>query len=132
MDLTIDTSAIMAVVLNEASKPELVRMTRGRELASAPSLPWEVGNALSALLRRGSVDETQARRALASFRRIPLRLMDVSVEDALAMAAERRIYAYDAYVLVCARQYRTPLLSLDQRQIETAREIGIEVLEVES
>lgn len=130
MDLIVDTSAIMAVVLNEASKAALVRMTRGRELGSAPSLPWEVGNALSALLRRGTIDEAQARKALASFRRIPLRLLDVSLEDALAMSADRGIYAYDAYMLVCARQFRTPFLSLDQRQIGTAREIGIEVLEV--
>ncbi len=26
------------------------------------------------------------------------------------------IYAYGAYVLECARRYRTPLLSLDRRQ----------------
>ncbi len=130
MDLTVDTSALMAVVLNEATKHTLIRMTRGRELGSAPSVPWEVGNALSALVRRGTLDDAAARDALASFRRIPLRLADVSIDDALDLAAEQQIYAYDAYILVCARQYRTPLLSLDRRQIAAAREIGIEVLEV--
>lgn len=130
MDITVDTSAIMAVVLNEASKRALIRMTKGQQLGSAPTLPWEVGNALSALLRRRRLDTEQAHGALVSFRRIPVRLLEVSVEDAVALAGEQGIYAYDAYILECARRYRTPLLSLDNQQIAIARDMGIEVLEV--
>jgi predicted nucleic acid-binding protein len=46
------------------------------------------------------------------------------------LAVEHRIYAYDAYVLDCARRYRTPLLSLDRPQCEVARGLGIDVWEV--
>src|SRR5690606_1631484 len=61
LDITADTSAIMAVVLNEFSKPKLLQQTRGAEMVSAPTLPWEVGNSLSALFKRKRIDLDQAR-----------------------------------------------------------------------
>jgi len=40
------------------------------------------------------------------------------------------VYAYDAYVIECARLYQTPLISLDRRQRDIARGLGIEIIEV--
>jgi predicted nucleic acid-binding protein len=40
------------------------------------------------------------------------------------------IYAYDAYVLDCAKQYQTPLLSLDKKMIDIAKKLQIITLEV--
>lgn len=130
MEITADTSAIMAVVLNESSKPRLLEQTQGAELVSAPTLPWEVGNSLSALFKRKRIDLDQAKAALKSFREIPVRLGEINLEGAVEMAKGQNIYAYDAYILECARKYRTPLLSLDGPQRQIARELGIEVLEV--
>jgi predicted nucleic acid-binding protein len=130
MQITVDSSVIMAVILNEATKPRLLDLTRGAELQSAPSLPWEVGNGLSALFRRDRIDLDQAEGALRSFRQIPVRLSEVDLESAVGLAEEHGIYAYDAYVLECATRYRTPLLSLDRSQCAVARKMGIEVLEV--
>ena len=49
------------------------------------------------------------------------------------MLAERHdVYAYDSYVIECARRYQTSLLSLDRRQCEVARAEGITTLEVEA
>jgi predicted nucleic acid-binding protein len=97
---------------------------------SAPTLPWEIGNGLSALFKRKRLDLEQAKMALKSFHKIPLRLGDIDPEVAVELANEQDIYAYDAYVLECARKYRTPLLSLDGSQRRIARRLGIEVLEV--
>jgi predicted nucleic acid-binding protein len=130
MEITVDSSVIMAVILNEATKPLLLEVTSGAELQSAPSLPWEVGNGLSALFRRDRIDLDQARGALRSFRKIPVRLSQVDLEVAVGIAQEHGIYAYDAYVLECADRHRTPLLSLDRSQCAVARKMGIEVLEV--
>jgi predicted nucleic acid-binding protein len=130
LEITTDTSAIMAVVLNELSKPKLLEQTRGAEIVSAPTLPWEVGNSLSALFKRERIDLDQAKAALKSFREIPVRLAEIDLESAVELAKEKDIYAYDAYILECARKYRTPLLSLDGPQRQIARELGIEVLEV--
>lgn len=132
LNVSVDTSIIMAVILNEPTKPALLRATEGADLRSPPSLPWEVGNALTALFKRGRIDLEQARRALDSFEAIPVQLADVDMAEAVRLAHEHGVYAYDAYVLECARRYATPLLSLDGPQCEIARQLGIEVLEVES
>jgi predicted nucleic acid-binding protein len=118
------------VVLNEPTKPVLLEQTRDADLVSAPTLPWEVGSSLSALFKRARIDLVQAKAALQSYRAIPIRLADVDLEVAVQLAKEHDIYAYDAYVLECARRYRTPLLSLDGPQRRVAKRLGIEVLEV--
>lgn len=130
MNVTIDTSAVMAVTLGEPSRDEVIERTRNAELMSAPTLPWEVGNALSALFRRDRIGAAEARNALAALERIPLRLADIDLTRAVVLAHEHGIYAYDAYVLECARQYRTPLLSLDAAQRDVAHALGIDVIEV--
>jgi predicted nucleic acid-binding protein len=130
MDLTVDTSVIMAVILNEPSKAALVGATKGAELLAAPSLHWEVGNALSALFKRQRIELAQAKAALESYDRIPLRLADVDLEASVALADKHGVYAYDAYVLECALRYQTPLLSLDGPQCEVARREGIDLVEV--
>jgi predicted nucleic acid-binding protein len=132
LEVTVDTSIIVAVILNEASKPALLEATSGAELLAPPTLPWEVGNALSALFKRRRIDLEQATTALASFGRIALRLADVDVEASVRLAHEQSIYAYDAYVLECARRYRTPLLSLDGPLRTVARKIDVKVMEVDA
>jgi predicted nucleic acid-binding protein len=130
LDITADTSAIMAVLLNEPTKPRLLERTRNADLVSAPTLPWEVGNSLTALFKRGRIDLRQATAALRFYRAIPIRLVDIDVEAAVQLAKEQDIYAYDAYILECARRYWAPLLSLDGLQCRVAKNLGIEVLEV--
>ncbi len=132
MEISVDTSIVIAVILNEPTKPALLRATEGADLRSAASLSWEVGNALTALFKRGRIDLAQAQKALESFEGIPVHLVDVDLQEAVKLGHDHGVYAYDAYVLECARRYATPLLSLDRAQCEIARRLGIEVLEVES
>jgi len=130
VDLTVDTSGSMAGILNEPTKGRLLELTAAVDLQSAPTLPWEIGNALSALFKRGRIEMPQATSALRSFQRIPIRFAEVELADCVALAREQDIYAYDAYILECARRYRTPLLSLDGPQCRRAQGLGITVLEV--
>ena len=81
MDLTVDTSAVLAVVLNEPSRAQLLEVTRGAELRAPGSLPWEVGNACSALVRRGRLDAKQASLAIASYQQIPIQLVPIELEE---------------------------------------------------
>ncbi len=53
MDVVIDTSAVIAVILGEPERDALIDMTDGVQLMAPPSLHWEVGNALAAMFRRG-------------------------------------------------------------------------------
>ena len=105
-------------------------MTAGKRLLAAPSLPWEVGNALVALLRRRRLDAGDMTKAWRSFERVPVRYVDVDVPASLRTAAEHGIYAYDAYVIEAARAASAPLLTLDRRMAGAARGAGVTLVEV--
>lgn len=128
MACVIDTSAIIAVLLSEPERAMLVRVTRGTELVAPASVHWEVGNALSAVLKRRRFTLAQGQRALTAYAAIPIRLVDVDLALSLELASEHALYAYDAYLLTCALQHRAPLLTLDTGLIRTANTLGIDLV----
>lgn len=128
MACIIDTSAIIAVLLSEPERAVLVRVTRGIELVAPASVHWEVGNALSAGLKRRRFTLAEGQRALTAYAAIPMRLVDVDLALSLDLAAEHSLDAYDAYLLTCALQHRAPLLTLDAGLIRTANTLGINLV----
>ncbi|MCX6049118.1 MAG: type II toxin-antitoxin system VapC family toxin [Chloroflexi bacterium] len=130
MIMIVDTSVILAVVLNEPTKTALIQLTTGAELVAPASLHWEIGNALSALLKRKRLKLDEAHQALLEYNKIPIRFLDVALEDAVAIAAQFAIYAYDAYFVACARAQSATILTLDQGRKVAARTAGLTVLEV--
>jgi hypothetical protein len=54
-----------------------------------------------------------ALEAVGIYRQIPIRFVDVELEESLKIAGELGIYAYDAYLIRCALKYRAPLISLE-------------------
>lgn len=130
MDLVIDTSAILAVLLHEPERPALISITMGATLLAPGSVPWEVGNGLIAGFRRNRVSAGEVQDAWAAFARIPLRLLDVAVPKALDLAEQFGLYAYDGYILEVARTRKVPLLTLDRRLVKAARDLRIELTQV--
>lgn len=130
IELVVDTSAILAVLLNEPERGAIIAATKGALLLAAPTLPWEVGNALVALIRRRRLTSRAAQQAWQGFQQIPVRLVDVDVGEALEVAAVLGLYAYDAYVLEAARTQRVPLLSLDRQLLRAAAAKDIPSVEV--
>lgn len=131
MRLVIDTSALLAVLLNEPARPALIKATGGCDLVGAPTLPWEVGNALVAAFRRRRLVPSQVRQAWANYQAVPVRLSHIAAERALEIALETGLYAYDAYVLETARNERLPLLTLDRALERAAHRLGLSIREVE-
>ena len=132
MPCVIDTSAILAVLLSEPERAALIRATKGTELVAPASVPWEIGNALSAALKRRRLTLAQAQRAVTAYAAIAIRFVDVDLARSVDLAAEHRIYAYDAYLLTCALHHRAPLLTLDAALSRTATSIGIDLLALTS
>jgi len=130
MDLIIDTSVIIAVIANEPEKSALVAQTQGADLFAPLSVYWEIGNAFSAMLKRGRITIEQAKAAVEIYKQIPLNLMEVDLVQAVELASQLNIYAYDAYIIACAINHKCPLLSLDTGLVRAAKAIGIDVLEV--
>ena len=73
----------------------------------------------------------EIKQALDSDQQIPLRLLPVELTSALRLAAERNLYAYDAYVISCAKSQRCELLTLDTALARTAIEAGVKLLKLE-
>jgi predicted nucleic acid-binding protein len=128
--IVIDTSAVLAVILNEASKPLIIAATIDVNLTAPGSLHWEVGNALSSLFKRQRIDLKQALGALEAYQGIHIRLLDVNLEEAVQLANEMHVYAYGAYVLVCAEMLNLPILTLDKSKVQLARTRDITLVEV--
>lgn len=130
MDIVVDTSVIIAVIANEPEKETLVELTMGADLIAPHSVHWEVGNAFSAMLRCERITVEQAIQAIKLYRQIPMRLVEVELEEALKIADTLGIYAYDAYLIRSALKYKSPLLSLDRNLVRAAKEMKARVIEV--
>lgn len=129
MDIVVDTSVFLAIALNEARKRRIIELTAGA-LAIAPEiLPYEIGNALSAMVKRRKLSISAALEAEKLASRISVRLISVDVYTSLQIALENNIYAYDAYFLQCAQRSSRLLLTLDRRMKQVAERLGIEALE---
>jgi len=130
MQIIIDTSAIIAVLLNEASKPAIIQATQKTDLLAPSSIHWEIVNAFSAMFKRNRLNLDEALTSIAIYQQIPIRFVEIELDESLRIAEELSIYAYDAYLLRSAVKYNLPLLTLDQGLIEQAERLGIKVIEV--
>jgi predicted nucleic acid-binding protein len=130
MVLVVDTSVVLAVVLNEPTKAELVRLTTGAELIAPLSLHWEIGNALSAMIKRKRITEPEALQVLLEYQKIPIRFLDIPLDETIQVVGQHQIYAYDAYFIVCARQQSCALLTLDSGLQTAARAAHITLVGV--
>ena len=130
MEIVVDASVLIAVIVNETEKERLVAVTQESELIAPMSVHWEIGNTFSSLLNRGRITVEQALQAIDMYLGIPVRFVEVELANSLELAGALGLYAYDAYLLRCAEKYRLPLLTLDKRLIQAAKDKGISVLEV--
>ena len=130
MKIVADTSAFLAVALDEPERAAIVEATAECELVAPDVLPFEIGNALTAMMKKGSLRPEEVIPAWESLQRISVELHRVDVRSALSIAVERNLYAYDAYFLQCAIALQSPLLTLDRRLRDTARDVGIRLVEV--
>ncbi len=129
MELVADASTFLAVVLNENDRDWVVNKTVGQRIISPEVLPYEIGNALIAVKRKGRLSDREVLRALEISQRISVRLVSVNLYDAVKIAVRFNIYTYDAYYLRCCIENELPLISLDGRMCDVAINLGIKVVE---
>jgi predicted nucleic acid-binding protein len=132
MNLVVDTSALLTVVLNEPERAYMITASQNCELVAPPILPFEIGNALVAMARRKRLNSQEAFAAWAIFDKFPISLSVIEIRAALKMALRHGIYAYGAYVLQCAIERRAELLSLDESLNAVAETEGATLREVPS
>ncbi|MEK7274967.1 MAG: type II toxin-antitoxin system VapC family toxin [Candidatus Desantisbacteria bacterium] len=131
MNIVVDASVIIiAVIVDEPEKNVLVELTKGADLIAPHSVHWEIGNAFSAMLKRKRIVLNQGLRALEIYRNIPIKFLDVELEESLKIADRLGIYAYAAYLIRCALKYKSPLIALDQNLVSFAKQMNVKVMEV--
>lgn len=129
MEIVVDTNTFLSVALDEPERARIVELTTGHDLVAPEVLPFEIGNALTALMNRGVLQAKEVSMVWDAVQAIPVDLRAVDVKEALGIAVRFGMYAYDAYFLECALGLRLPLLTLDKGMKTVARELAIEVLE---
>jgi len=130
MDIVIDTSALLAVIIAEPEREKIIQLTAGHTLIGPGSIPWEIGNAFSAMLKQQRLGLNSAQEGLSIFQSIPLRLVKVDFSNAISIAHQVKMYAYDTYFLDCAVRCAAPFLTLDQALRRAAIKLGIKIMEI--
>ena len=130
MTLVVDASILLAVLTSEPERPKLIELTRDVDLIAPASVHWEIGNALSSMLKRGRITLVQAESILKNYEKIPIRFVEVSLHESIRISADRKIYAYDAFLIACARDQRCRLISLDKALLQASKDSGIQIVEV--
>ena len=130
MSLIVDTSVIISVLTNESHKTQIINLTKNDELIAPESLHFEIGNAFSAMLKRKRIGLSQVKKSLEYYYEIPIKLVDIDLEKSLEISYKYNIYAYDAYFIVCAMNYKSEIISIDSMMIEIAKKENIRIREI--
>jgi predicted nucleic acid-binding protein len=128
MDVLLDASAIMAVILNEPNRGKVIKLTENAALLSPEVISFEIGNALINLFKKRKITEEKLLETYQTYVSIPIRNIKVDIEKALKIACKFNIYAYDAYYLEAAYRLKLPLITFDELMKKTGLDMGINVL----
>jgi predicted nucleic acid-binding protein len=129
MNILIDASVIMAFVIDEPEKDVAINLTKDSALLAPEMTPYEIGNALARVYKRHILDEQGIIGAYNTYRKIPIKLVEVNIENALRIACKYTIYAYDAYYLETAKRLNIPLLTFDGNMKRIAQDMKLTILE---
>jgi predicted nucleic acid-binding protein len=130
MEIMVDASVLICVVLNEPEKKKIISLTEGVDLVSPEMIAFEIGNALSRMYKRHRLNEEQIIKSYELFESLPLRFVKVDMTKALKLSYKYNIYAYDAYYLETAYRLKIPLLTLDGPMKNNGKDMKIDILEV--
>ena len=130
LKIVADTSVVIAVITNEQTKTKLIGLTQGYQLYAPSSITWEVGNAISAMYKRKSINEKDGSNILSEYKKMPIALIDIDVLASIKIAHHYSMYAYDAYMVQCAKEQRASLITLDKKLAQIAKQENIKTIEV--
>ena len=131
MKIVADTNIFLAVTLCEPERDNIIKLTLGHDLIAPYILPFEIGNALSAMLKRDRLVANEIFFVWDAIQKIDVSLHNVDIYESLKIASQFNIYAYDAYFLECAISLNSPLITLDRRMNDVARKLGVRIIEVD-
>jgi predicted nucleic acid-binding protein len=130
VDIVIDISALIAVIVDAPERNKIIELTTGNTLIGPGSIPWEIGNAFSAMSKRQRLTLDEAQKGFLIFETIPLRYIKPDFVNSVTISKQTNMYAYDAYFIDCAIRQKAPLLTLDRKLITAAQSLNVKTVEV--
>ena len=127
-ELVIDASCILEYLLNQENKDSIVAKVANSKLIAPTCLPFEIGNAISKLIKRGLISIYEGVSVFHEYARIPIRFIEPEITSTILIAGENKTYAYDAYYVNIAEQMSLPLFTLDEQMQRIASSRGIKCL----
>jgi predicted nucleic acid-binding protein len=128
MEVILDASAIMAVIIKEPERELIIQLTKGTVIVSPNMVSYEIANGLTKMIKKKVIEKERMINAYNYFEKIPIKTIEVNVKKALEIAWEYKIYAYDACYLESASRLKLPLLTFDGTMTRIGKELGVTLL----
>jgi predicted nucleic acid-binding protein len=128
MEMILDASAIMAVIVKEPERELVIQLTKNALIVSPNMVSYEIANGLTKMVKKKLIEKERMINAYMYFKKIPVKTIESDIEKALEIAWEYKIYAYDACYLESAIRLKLPLLTFDGNMIRIGKELGIVIL----
>lgn len=124
----VDASALAALLFGEPRGPEVSRRLGHGHLVAPSLLRYELASVSVKKLRTHPEAQGELHEALGLFASLPIDLVEVAPEDAVAIALRAGITAYDASYVWVARLLDAELVTLDRHLERRAAAFGIPVV----
>jgi predicted nucleic acid-binding protein len=131
MEMIVDASAIMAVIIEEPGREIVIELTKNVTIASPNMVGYEIANGLTKMMKKKIIEKDEMINAIKYFRRIPIKAIEVDLEKVIEIAWRYNIYSYDACYLESAQRLNLPLLTFDGNMVRIGKEIGLKILGAE-
>jgi predicted nucleic acid-binding protein len=129
MEIVLDASAIMAVIIDEPESNVVIDCTKNAIIVSPNLVFFEIANGLTKMMKKGIIgNKEKLINLIRIFQTIPIKATEINLEMSLEIAWNYRIYAYDAFYLETAKRLNLPLLTFDKGMRRIGKEMGIALL----
>ena len=130
MEIVVDASIFISIILNEPEKQTIIALTDGVEICVPDTIAFEICNAFTRMFKRKRLSEKQILQSFSLFKSIPLHIFTSDMTKILQLSCKYNLYAYDACYLELADRLSLPLLTLDKSMKAAARNMGVGIIEV--
>jgi predicted nucleic acid-binding protein len=110
MNVVAGTNIFLAAALDAPEKQRIIHLTTDRLIIVPEILPYEIENALTSIVKRNQITKNEAMSVHAVANHIPVRLAQIDKPQALKLALDSNIHAYDAYFCIVQNHHRVRLL----------------------
>ena len=124
-DIVIDASCILEFLLNQEAKNQIIQKVGSAQLVAPQCLKYEIGDALSKLIKRKLISIVDGVAVFHEFARIPIRFVEPDIPDSIVIAGNTESYAYESYYCSVAKHLNLPLFTLDETLIKNANSQGV-------